>query len=104
MYSFAFVYDKNFATIFIFTVWKISNLNNVPLEPLPRGSRVLEVFDLGCHPQPLPLPVPSPKSIFRLQQLVLRVICPGSKAHGVASANVDHLELAVAQGGDLPKK
>merc|ERR1712233_58721 len=50
----------------------------------------------------LPLPVPSPKPISRLQQLVLRVVCPGPKVHRVAGPDVDNLKLAVAQGGDLP--
>ena len=68
-------------------------MNNVPLESLPRRGRVLEVSDLGVKPQPLSLPVPSPESISRLQQFVLRVVGPGSKAHGVASANVDHLKI-----------
>ena len=68
-------------------------MNNVPLESLPRGGRVLEVSDLGIEPQPLPLHVPSPESISRLQQFVLRVVGPGSKAHGVASADVDHLQF-----------
>ena len=69
-------------------------MNNVPLESLPRRGRVLEVSDLGIEPQPLSLPVPSPESISRLQQFVLRVVGPGSKAHDVASANIDYLQFS----------
>ena len=68
-------------------------MNNVPLESLPGRGRVLEVSDLGVEPQPLPLHVPSPESISRLQQFVLRVVGPGSRAHGVASADIDHLQF-----------
>ena len=68
-------------------------MNNVPLESLPRRGRVLEVSDLGVEPQALSLHVPSPESISRLQQFVLRVEGPGSGAHDVASADVDHLDL-----------
>ena len=66
-------------------------MNNVPLESLPRRGLVLEVSDLGVELQSLSLHVPSPESINRLQQFVLRVVSPGSRAHGVASADVDHL-------------
>ena len=69
-------------------------MNNVPLESLPGRGRVLEVSDLGVEPQPLPLRVPSPKTISRLQQFVLRVVGPGSGAHDIASADVDHLQFS----------
>ena len=69
-------------------------MDNVPLESLPRRGRVLEVSDLGVEPQPLPLRVPSPESISGLQQFVLRVVGPGSGAHDIASADVDHLQFS----------
>ena len=69
-------------------------MNNVPLESLPRRGRVLEVSDLGVEPQALSLHVPSPESISRLQKFVLRVVGPGSGAHDVASADVNHLKFS----------
>ena len=83
--------------------WKDpSNLNNVPLEPFPRSCGALDVSHPLLHPQLVLLDRPSPTPSLCLQQLALGVVCPRTRAQGVASANVDDLELAVAEGGVLP--
>ena len=79
-----------------------SNLKNVPLEPFPRSCGALDVSHPLLHPQLVLLDRPSPTPSLCLQQLALGVVCPRTRAQGVASANVDDLELAVAEGGVLP--
>ena len=78
------------------------HFKHVPLEPFPRCCGALEVSHPLLHPQLVLLDRPRPTSSLGLQQLALGVVQPGSRAQGVASANVDDVELAVAEGGILP--